>query len=122
MSVHHEKSDCVEKELFNKNEPTQALLSNEIRVKDRPVVITHWNPVDGEFLCLVKFNLTGCGPSLAGDIVFVKDCNCQYICVCCECNTITVKQPGRYKLMKRGVINNAQVTYRYISSRYLGCS
>lgn len=119
MSLHHEKSSMVEKVLFNKNEPTQADLSREIRVHDRPVLITHWNPIPDEWLCLVKFNLTGCGSSLAGDIIFVKDCNCQYICLCCECNTIKITEPGRYKLMKRGLANNAQVTYRYISSRFI---
>ena len=119
MTQHHERSGNQEIVVYNKNEPTQPLTSNEIRVTDRPVLITHWNPVEDEWICLAKFNLTGCGEDLAGDITFAKDCNCEYICLCCACNTIKVTEPGRYKLMKRGVLNNAQVTYRFISSRYI---
>lgn len=117
--IHHERSSNKEIIIYNKNEPTQPVTSDEIRVHDRPVIITHWNPVENELICLTKFNLTGCGDDLTGDITFVKDCNCAYICLCCECNTIKVTEPGRYKLMKRGVQNNAQVTYRYVSSRHI---
>lgn len=119
MSNYHEKSDSKEKVIFNQNEPTQPLISNEIRVTDRPVVITHWNPIEGEFICLMKFRLDGCLDDVTGDTVFVKDENCDYICMCCKCNTIKITEPGRYKLVKRGVLNNAQVTSKYISTRYV---
>lgn len=119
MNCHHDKTDSSEKVVFNKNEPTQSLLSNEIRVHDRPVLITHWNAIEGEYICLVKFNLSdGCGKDIAGDLTFAKDCNCNFICLCCKCNTIKVAIPGRYKLFKKGVLNNAQVSYKYISSRF----
>ena len=123
MSRHTAKSDTQERELFNQNEPTQSLYSDEINVTDRPVIITHWNPVPGEFLCLMKFMLSGCFENVDGmakNSTFVKDDNCDFICLCCKCNEMKISKPGRYKLVKRGILNNAQVTYRYLAQRFDG--
>lgn len=123
MSRHIAKSDTQERVLFNQNEPTQALYSDEINVTDRPVLVTHWNAAEGEFLCLMKFDLSGCLEdvnNMTKNSVFVKDHNCNYICLCCKCNTMKITEPGRYKLVKRGILNNAQVTYRYLAQRFDG--
>lgn len=118
MSNYHERSDNVEHIIFNKNEPTQNRESTEITVGERPVRVTHWNAVEGEFLCLARFMVDGCLCDAEGNIIFEKDEECNFICLCCKCPTYIIKKPGRYKLVKRGVLNNSHVTINYMSSRH----
>lgn len=117
MPEHHEQSSTLETIIFNRHEPTQSTLSAEIKVQDRPALITHWNPIPGEQLCLMKFNITDCQED-AGDATFVRECG-EFVCMCCERNELKITEPGRYKLYKKGLINNSQVTVRYLSSRYI---
>lgn len=113
----HEKTSNSSRTIFNQHDVSQDCLSQEIRVQDRPVVITHWNPVPGEMICLLEFDIPDC--SSQGSITGVRDCNGEPICLSCDNNKIKIDTPGRYKLTKGGVINNAQVTAKYVSSRYL---
>lgn len=114
---HHDKTSSKRRLIYNDNEIDQASSSLEIRVHDRPVVITHWNAVEGEFLCLFQFDVDDCSDT--GIATMVKDCEGNPICLCCDNNQIQVDMPGRYKLIKRGILNNARVTSQYISSRHV---
>ena len=101
--------------LFNENDYSQPTYSQEISVDSRPVKINHWNPVEGEFLCLMEFMVNDCGDG--GNATLVR-CNGEPVCLCCANPTMIISTPGRYKLMKNGVFNNAQVTTQYISDKH----
>lgn len=100
--------------LFNQHDYSQPTYSQEISVGSRPVKITHWNPVEGEYLCLMEFEVNKC--SDGGNITPVK-CNGQPVCICCAQNAVIVDMPGRYKLVKYGVSNNAQVTMKHLPAQ-----
>lgn len=118
--ANHENSDSRDYVLFDSNNITQPSFSKTFTVKDRPVCITHYNPEEGELVCLVRIKIVGCGDNQEGRMVVVKDCcSGSPVCLCCACNEMIIKKPGRYKLMKQGVPNNADISYNYISSRYI---
>lgn len=113
------RSDQKEIILFDKNNPTQSKESREFEVLERPVMITHYNPIEGEYVCLARLIITGCGDQATGDMVMEKDDCCNFQCLCCACNKMIIDLPGRYKLLKNGMPNNSLVTMRYLSNRYV---
>jgi len=125
--THHEKTDSRRIILYNQNEISQSTSTREIRVEERPVIITHWNAVEGEFLCLFEFDINDCDASgLITPVRCGSGCDTPedgttppFVCISCKDNRIQIDIPGRYKLIKRGVVNNAHVTMQYISSRHV---